>query len=113
VHDQQIVMRARAWPAVPRHSRRLGRDRELISECARRGQDIGYDQNGFSYHGATSRCCCRQSPTSRWGVDAKKKKSGEEEGAATKGMMFGLPATETKYTKRELHAAPIFSRTGS
>ena len=66
-------------------------DRELITEIARGVvKDIGYDQNGFSYHGADVEVLLHgQSPDIAMGVDAKKKKSGEEEGAGDQGMMFG------------------------
>jgi S-adenosylmethionine synthetase len=54
-------------------------DRELITEIARGVvKDIGYDQNGFSYHGADVEVLLHgQSPDIAMGVNAKKKKSGE------------------------------------
>src|SRR3569623_2975441 len=57
-------------------------DRELITQIARDVvKDIGYDQNGFSYHGADVEVLLHgQSPDIAMGVDAKKKKNGEEEG---------------------------------
>src|SRR3984893_15548253 len=86
-------------------------DRELISEIARGVvKDIGYDQNGFSYHGADIEVLLHgQSPDIAMGVDAKKKKSGEEEGAGDQGMMFGYACTESEvYEKGSYMPAPIF-----
>src|ERR1700687_2383707 len=86
-------------------------DRELISEIARGVvKDIGYDQNGSSYHGADIEVLLHgQSPDIAMGVDAKKKKSGEEEGAGDQGMMFGYACTESEvYQKGSFMPAPIF-----
>jgi len=86
-------------------------DRELISEIARGVvKDIGYDQNGFSYHGADIEVLLHgQSPDIAMGVDAKKKKSGEEEGAGDQGMMFGYACTESEvYEKGSFMPAPIY-----
>ncbi len=86
-------------------------DRELICEIARGVvKDIGYDQNGFSYHGADIEVLLHgQSPDIAMGVDAKKKKSGEEEGAGDQGMMFGYACTESEvYEKGSYMPAPIF-----
>src|SRR5712675_1313694 len=86
-------------------------DRELISEIARGVvKDIGYDQNGFSYHGADVEVLLHgQSPDIAMGVDAKKKKDGEEEGAGDQGMMFGYACTESEvYEKSSFMPAPIF-----
>ena len=49
-------------------------NRELISQIARNVvRDIGYDQNGFSYHGADIEVLLHgQSPDIARGVDAKK-----------------------------------------
>src|SRR5581483_11240679 len=71
-------------------------DRELITQIARDVvKDIGYDQNGFSYHGADVEVLLHgQSPDIAMGVDAKKKKSGEEEGAGDEGMMFGYAGAD-------------------
>src|SRR6202012_2447449 len=83
----------------------------LISQIARDGvKDIGYDQNGFSYHGPDAEVLLQgQSPDSAMGVDAKKKKSGEEEGAGHQGMMFGYACTESEvYQKGSFMPAPIF-----
>jgi S-adenosylmethionine synthetase len=86
-------------------------DRELISEIARGVvKDIGYDQNGFSYHGADIEVLLHgQSPDIAMGVNAKKKKGGEEEGAGDQGMMFGYASTESEvYEKGSYMPAPIY-----
>src|SRR5258708_5520960 len=86
-------------------------DRELITQIARDVvKDIGYDQNGFSYHGADVEVLLHgQSPDIAMGVDAKKKKSGEEEGAGDQGMMFGYACTESEvYEKGSYMPAPIY-----
>ena len=56
-------------------------DRELITEIARDVvKDIGYDQNGFSYHGADVEVLLHgQSPDIAMGVDAKKIGAGMNE----------------------------------
>ena len=86
-------------------------DRELITQIARDVvKDIGYDQNGFSYHGADVEVLLHgQSADIAMGVDAKKKKSGEEEGAGDQGMMFGYACTESEvYQKGSYMPAPIY-----
>ena len=86
-------------------------DRELITEIARGVvKDIGYDQNGFSYHGADVEVLLHgQSPDIAMGVNAKKKKGGEQEGAGDQGMMFGYACTESEvYEKGSYMPAPIY-----
>ena len=86
-------------------------DRELIAEIARGVvKDIGYDQNGFSYHGADVEVLLHgQSPDIAMGVDAKKKKGQENEGAGDQGMMFGYACTESEvYEKNSFMPAPIY-----
>src|ERR1700720_1371362 len=86
-------------------------DRELITQIARDVvKDIGYDQNGFSYHGADVEVLLHgQSPDIAMGVNAKKKKGKEEEGAGDQGMMFGYACTESEvYEKNSFMPAPIF-----
>src|ERR1700723_3126368 len=86
-------------------------DRELISQIARDVvKDIGYDQNGFSYHGADVEVLLHgQSPDIAMGVNAKKKKGEENEGAGDQGMMFGYACTESEvYEKGSFMPAPIY-----
>ena len=86
-------------------------NRELIAEIARGVvKDIGYDQDGFSYHGADVEVLLHgQSPDIAMGVDAKKKKGSEEEGAGDQGMMFGFACTESEvYEKNSFMPAPIY-----
>jgi S-adenosylmethionine synthetase len=86
-------------------------DRERITEIARGVvKDIGYDQNGFSYHGADVEVLLHgQSPDIAMGVNAKKKKGGEQEGAGDQGMMFGYACTESEvYEKGSYMPAPIY-----
>src|SRR5262249_62349972 len=86
-------------------------NREMISQIARNVvRDIGYDQNGFSYHGADIEVLLHgQSPDIAMGVDAKKKKGEEQEGAGDQGMMFGFACTESEgYEKGSFMPAPIY-----
>jgi S-adenosylmethionine synthetase len=83
----------------------------MITETARQVvKDIGYDQDGFSYYGADVEVLLHgQSPDIAMGVDAKKKKSGDEEGAGDQGMMFGFACTESEvYEKGSFMPAPIY-----
>ena len=86
-------------------------NREQIAQIARDVvKDIGYDQDGFSYHGADVEVLLHgQSPDIARGVDAKKKKNGEQEGAGDQGMMFGFACTESEvYEKGSFMPAPIY-----
>jgi S-adenosylmethionine synthetase len=86
-------------------------NREMITEIARGVvKEIGYDQDGFSYHGADVEVLLHgQSPDIAMGVDAKKKRGAEEEGAGDQGMMFGYACTESEvYEKGTFMPAPIF-----
>ena len=86
-------------------------DREFITQIARDVvKDIGYDQNGFSFHGADVEVLLHgQSPDIAMGVNAKKKKGGEEEGAGDQGMMFGYACNESEvYEKNSFMPAPIY-----
>ena len=86
-------------------------NREMVSRIARDVvREIGYDQEGFSYHGADVEVLLHgQSPDIAMGVDAKEKKTGDEEGAGDQGMMFGFACTESEvYEKGSFMPAPIF-----
>jgi S-adenosylmethionine synthetase len=86
-------------------------NRELIAQIARDVvKDIGYDQDGFSWHGSDVEVLLHgQSPDIAMGVDAKKAKDGEQEGAGDQGMMFGFACTESEvYEKGSYMPAPIY-----
>ena len=98
-------------PLFRKHGEKAVVDRELISKIARDVvRDIGYDQDGFSYYGADIEVLLHgQSPDIAMGVNAKKKKGGEEEGAGDQGMMFGFACTESEvYEKNSFMPAPIY-----
>jgi S-adenosylmethionine synthetase len=99
-------------PLFHKHGDKAVVNRELIAETARQVvKDIGYDQDGFSYYGADVEVLLHgQSPDIAMGVDAKKKKGGEEhEGAGDQGMMFGFACTESEvYEKGSFMPAPIY-----
>src|SRR5919107_1395454 len=86
-------------------------NREMVSQIARDVvREIGYDQEGFSHHGVDVEVLLHgQSPDIAMGVNAKKKKSGDEEGAGDQGMMFGFACTESEvYEKNSFMPAPIY-----
>ena len=98
-------------PLFHKHGDKAIVDRELLSNIAREVvRDIGYDQDGFSYYGADIEVLLHgQSPDIAMGVNAKKKKGGDEEGAGDQGMMFGFACTESEvYEKGSFMPAPIF-----
>ncbi|HEY4142802.1 MAG TPA: S-adenosylmethionine synthetase N-terminal domain-containing protein, partial [Pseudolabrys sp.] len=98
-------------PFFHKHNGKFVVDRELIAKIARGVvKDIGYDQDGFSSYGADVEVLLHgQSADIAMGVDAKKKKSGEEEGAGDQGMMFGFACTESEvYEKNSFMPAPIY-----
>ena len=98
-------------PLFRKHGDKAVIDRELITTIARDiVRDIGYDQDGFSYYGADVEVLLHgQSPDIAMGVNAKKKKGGEEEGAGDQGMMFGFACTESEvYEKNSFMPAPIY-----
>jgi S-adenosylmethionine synthetase len=98
-------------PLFRKHGDKAIVDRELIAQIARDVvKDIGYDQDGFSYYGADVEVLLHgQSPDIAMGVNAKKKKNGEEEGAGDQGMMFGFACNESEvYEKNSFMPAPIY-----
>ena len=98
-------------PLFHKYGNKAHINREYISEIARSVvKDIGYDQEGFSWHGAEVEVLLHgQSPDIAMGVDAKKAKDGEQEGAGDQGMMFGYACTESEvYEKNSFMPAPIY-----
>jgi S-adenosylmethionine synthetase len=98
-------------PLFWRHGDKAVINREMITEIARDVvKNIGYDQDGFSYYGADVEVLLHgQSPDIAMGVDAKKLKNGEQEGAGDQGMMFGFACTESEvYEKGSFMPAPIY-----
>jgi len=86
-------------------------NREMVAQIARDVvKDIGYDQDGFSFHGADVEVLLHgQSPDIAMGVNARKEKDGEQEGAGDQGMMFGFACTESEvYEKGSFMPAPIY-----
>ena len=112
----KIVIAGEGRASAP-YMRKYGKhtivNREALTEIARGVvRDIGYDQDGFSFHGADVEVLLHgQSPDIAMGVNAKKMAGnlGEQEGAGDQGLMFGYACRDSEeYEKGSFMPAPIF-----
>src|SRR6202008_258337 len=100
-------------PFMKKYGKHTIVNREAISDIARQVvRDIGYAQDGFSFHGADIEVLLHgQSPDIAMGVDAKKKGGnlGEQEGAGDQGLMFGFACRDSEeYEKGSFMPPPIY-----